>query len=84
MSAVEVKGRDPAREAYRIRTADGEAWLPECLIDTLRPGQRPSHQEAYEWIAAHDRALSRAVATLAAGRTPHRPFDILQPLHLAR
>ena len=50
MSPVEVIGRDVAREAYRVRVdADGHArtaFVPECLMETLRPGERPSHQEA--------------------------------------
>lgn len=81
MTGVEVQGRDPAREAYRlcIRVQDAtvRAWLPECLIPSLRPGSRPSHQEAYEWIAAHRRALRRAIEELAQGGTPRRPYDIL-------
>ncbi|KUF08880.1 hypothetical protein [Pseudoponticoccus marisrubri] len=74
---VEVQGRDPAREAYRVQTASGQAWVPECLMGGLRPGDRPSHQEAYEWIAAHRAGIARAVALLARGRTPPRPYDIL-------
>jgi len=82
MAPVEVLGRDPAREAYRIRTtvAAGPrtAWVPECLVDTsLRPGARPSHQDAYEWIAAHRGQLRDAVASRAAGRTPRPPFDLV-------
>ena len=46
MSPVEVIGRDVAREAYRVRVdADGHArtaFVPECLMETLRPGERPS------------------------------------------
>lgn len=74
---ITVKTRDPATEAYYIETDQGAAMLPECLIPTLRPGTRPSHQEAYEWIAANSRPLARAVADLARGQTPRRPFDIM-------
>ncbi|WP_417205504.1 hypothetical protein [Antarctobacter sp.] len=75
---VEVRGRDVAREAYRIETDAGRAWVPECLMaQALRPGGRPSHQDAYEWIAAHRQALVRAVTQLACGATPRPPYDIM-------
>ncbi|MDU8911056.1 hypothetical protein [Aestuariicoccus sp. MJ-SS9] len=77
MSRVAVQGRDAAAEAYRIETDSGRALVPECLMEGLRPGDRPSHQEAYEWIAAHRVALARAVETLRAGRAPKPPYDIL-------
>ncbi|SIS68717.1 hypothetical protein SAMN05421759_102369 [Roseivivax lentus] len=77
MSRVEVLGRDVAREAYRVRTASGEAFVPECLMGGLRPGDRPSHQDAYEWIAAHRRDLDAAVAALARGAVPKAPYDIV-------
>ncbi len=75
---VEVQGRDVAREAYRIETDAGRALVPECLMaSSLRPGTRPSHQEAYEWIAAHRTALARAVDRLARGIRPRPPYDLL-------
>ncbi|WP_323770072.1 hypothetical protein [Antarctobacter sp.] len=75
---VEVKGRDVVREAYRIETEDGRAYVPECLMThALRPGARPSHQDAYEWIAAHRSALVHAVNRLACGATPRPPYDIM-------
>ena len=77
MTRVAVRGRDAAREAYRIETDHGLALVPECLMEGLRPGERPSHQEAYEWIAAHRDRLARAVADLASGRVPRRPFDLV-------
>ena len=77
MTRVEVKTRDPAREAYRIETDHGAALLPECLVPTLRPGTRPSHQEAYEWIARHQPQIIRAVAALARGDIPRRPYDLI-------
>ncbi|MFZ7090434.1 hypothetical protein [Primorskyibacter sp. 2E233] len=75
--SVEVQGRDVAREAYRIATEAGRAYVPECLMEGLRPNERPSHQEAYEWIAAHRTGLRDAVARLARGQTPRKPYDIL-------
>ncbi|MCR9274504.1 MULTISPECIES: hypothetical protein [Mameliella] len=75
---VQVRGRDVAREAYRIETDAGAAFVPECLMaGRLRPGGRPSHQDAYEWIAAHRAALARAVERLARGDAPRPPYDIL-------
>ena len=76
--SLQVLGRDPGREAYRIRTDVGAcAWVPECLIDTLRPGDRPTHQEAYQWIAAHRTALQNAVDRRRAGKAPRPPFDLV-------
>ncbi|SNS28045.1 hypothetical protein [Antarctobacter heliothermus] len=79
MSAhVEVKGRDVAREAYRIETDAGRAFVPECLMtNALRPGYKPTHQDAYECIAAHRQALILAVDCLAAGAAPRPPYDIM-------
>ena len=75
--SVQVQGRDAGAEAYRIATRAGRALVPEHLMAALRPGARPSHQEAYEWIAAHARALEEAVDALAANATPKRPYDSL-------
>ncbi len=78
MSAlVQVHGRDVATEAYRILTDAGRALVPEFLMATLRPGDRPTHQEAYEWIAAHRAQLAAAVERLCAGQTPKPPYDAL-------
>ncbi len=78
MSArVAVRGRDAGAEAYRVETDFGQALVPECLMGGLRPGDRPSHQEAYEWIAAHRVQIARAVETLAKGATPRAPYDLL-------
>ncbi|EPX81957.1 hypothetical protein [Salipiger mucosus] len=81
MSPVEVIGRDVAREAYRVRVdAAGlarTAYVPECLMESLRPGQRPSHQEAYEWIAAHRGKIEKAVIARAAAREPRPPYDLV-------
>lgn len=77
-SRVEVQGRDAGGEAYRIATEVGRALVPEFLMQTsLRPGARPTHQEAYEWIAAHRQPLVRAVAALSRGDTPRAPYDTL-------
>ncbi|SMC42810.1 hypothetical protein [Primorskyibacter flagellatus] len=81
MTRVEVQGRDIANDAYRIVTTVAgtpvRALVPECLMQGVRPGDRASHQEAYEWIAAHRPQLIRAVAALTRGETPKRPHDIL-------
>ncbi|WP_136442349.1 hypothetical protein [Pacificoceanicola onchidii] len=81
---VEVKGRDAAREAYRVETDAGCALVPEFLMEGLRPGERPSHQEAYEWIAAHRKPLAAAIDTLAKGRSPRRPYDTLSLIASSR
>ena len=75
--AITVKSRDVAREAYRVETRDGAAFVPECLIDRMRGEARPSHQTAYEWIGAHQRDITRAIETLANGKTPRAPFDLI-------
>ena len=54
-----------------------EAHVPECLMETLRPGERPSHQEAYEWIAAHRGRIAAAVSARLEGRTPRAPWDLV-------
>lgn len=81
MSRVEVLGRDAAAEAYRVRAhlPDGarEARVPECLMEGMRPGARPSHQDAYEWIAAHRGRILAAVAALATGKVPRAPDDLI-------
>ena len=81
MSPVEVIGRDVAREAYRVRVdvagSARTAFVPECLMETLRPGERPSHQEAYEWIAAHRGKIEKAVIARAAARAPRPPYDLV-------
>ena len=72
-ATLRVGGRDAAAEAYRIETDHGTALRPECLMQGLRPGARPSHQEACEWIAARRARLTGAVATRTRGGTPRRP-----------
>ena len=76
-STLHVKSRDVAREAYLVETPDGAAYVPECMMDRLRGEARPSHQTAYEWIGAHKRDITRAVATLATGKTPRPPYDLI-------
>ncbi|MGR3270446.1 hypothetical protein [Thalassococcus profundi] len=80
---LDVQGRDVVQGAYRIETDAGRVLVPECLMEGLRPGERPSHQEAYEWIAAHSRQICRAIETLTAGRPPRPPYDLITLLHLA-
>jgi len=74
-------GRDIATESYRIAVeVDGArvvALVPERLAaDDWRPGERPSHQRAYEWIAAHRARIETAIASLARNaRPPRAPYD---------
>lgn len=72
-----VKSRDVALEAYRVETDDGAAFVPECLMDRERAQDRPSHQSAYEWLGAHQRDISKAIAALVDGRTPRAPYDLI-------
>jgi hypothetical protein len=74
---IHVKSRDVAREAYRVETRHGAAFVPECLIDRVRGEAHPSHQTAYEWIGAHQSDISRAIAKLAAGERPRAPYDLI-------
>ena len=80
-TAIAVHGRDAGRDAYRVSTRVAghatRALVPECLMAGLRPGDRPTHQEAYEWIAAHSAVLHKAIAALAAGTTPRPPYDLV-------
>ncbi len=78
---MEVKGRDPATECYRVtHKVDGQcfsALVPERLAADLHMiGARPSHQEAYVWIAGHRKKIEAAIEQLARGtRRPKAPFD---------
>ncbi|MDJ0827174.1 MAG: hypothetical protein QNJ16_16910 [Rhodobacter sp.] len=78
---MEVKGRDPATECYRVVTqVDGRrvtALVPERLAADLRlTGARPSHQDAYVWMAGHKNKIEAAIAQLArGGRRPRAPYD---------
>ncbi|SEO51021.1 hypothetical protein SAMN04490248_10674 [Salinihabitans flavidus] len=78
---MQIKGRDIATESYRIASEVDGRWivalLPERLAaDDWRPGTRPSHQQAYEWIAQHRPRIEAAIAALARGSQPRRaPFD---------
>jgi hypothetical protein len=75
--ALTVRTRDVAREAYHVVTPEGAAFVPECLMDRFPNEARPTHQSAYEWIGAHKRQITRAVATLKAGKTPKDPYDLI-------
>ena len=78
---MEIKGRDPASESYRIVVeVDGRnvtALVPERLAaDFHMIGARPSHQTAYVWIAAHREKIEAAITKLARGSTRLKsPFD---------
>ena len=77
---MEVHGRDPATECYRVsHVVDGQvvtALLPERLAADLRTVGRPSHQDAYVWIAGHAEKIEKVIAQLARGTgRPKAPFD---------
>ena len=77
---MEVKGRDPATECYRVtHDVDGRrvtALVPERFAADLRlVGARPSHQDAYVWMAEHKTRIEIAIDRLARGKKPRAPFD---------
>ena len=77
---MEVKGRDPATESYRvIHEVDGRevaALVPERFASgLLATAARPSHQDAYIWMAEHKAKIESAIAQLAKGKKPRAPFD---------
>ncbi|MEM6636077.1 MAG: hypothetical protein AAF667_09320 [Pseudomonadota bacterium] len=83
VQGLDVHGRDVDAAAYRVSTRIGarriKALVPEFLMETgWRPGARPSHQDAYEWIARNRPKIKTAIAAMAAGRVPPRPYDALQ------
>ena len=75
---MEIMGRDIWHESYRVAVeVDGArvvAFVPERLFAT-RAGERPSHQSAYEGIAAAKAAIETSIADLAQGRPPRAPYD---------
>ncbi len=79
---MEVLGRDPVTECYRVKleVADHHvtAMVPERLAASrarLIPA-RPTHQAAYVWIAENERNIKAAVTHLVRGDgSPKAPFD---------
>jgi len=75
---MEILGRDTWHESYRIAVeVDGArviAHVPERLF-AGRSGMRPSHQQAYEGIAAKKAAIETSIADLARGRPVRAPYD---------
>ncbi|MBT8425234.1 MAG: hypothetical protein KJO67_09685 [Silicimonas sp.] len=77
---MDVKGRDPETECYRVtHEVDGRtvtAMVPERFASDLRlVGARPSHQDAYVWMAEHKTKIETAIDQLARGKRPAAPFD---------
>ena len=78
---MDIKGRDPATECYRVvLDVDGQtvtALVPERFAADLRlTGARPSHQDAYVWMAENNEKIKAAITQLARGdRRPKPPFD---------
>ncbi len=78
---MEIRGRDPATECYRVDITIADrtvtALVPERLAaDTHLTGSRPSHQTAYEWMAENKKKIEAAIATLARGTgRPEAPYD---------
>ncbi len=77
---MDVKGRDPETECYRVtHDVDGRevsALVPERFAaDMHLTGARPSHQDAYVWMAGNKTKIETAITQLARGETPRTPFD---------
>ena len=77
---MNVLGRDPATECYRVtHEVDGRvvtALVPERLAADLKMGARPSHQAAYVWMAGQEQKIEKVIAQLARGKgRPRPPFD---------
>ncbi len=77
---MDVKGRDPETECYRVtHDVDGRqvtALVPERFAAGLNMvGARPSHQDAYVWMAGNKTKIETAIDQLARGKTPRAPFD---------
>jgi len=78
---MEIKGRDPATECYRVvLTVDGRevtALVPERLAaDRPLIGARPTHQTAYVWMAENRTKIEAAITRLARGQgCPKAPYN---------
>ena len=77
---MDVKGRDRETECYVVtHEVDGatiRALVPERFAAGRNlVGARPSHQDAYVWIAEHKTKIETAIAQLAHGKRPRAPFD---------
>ncbi|WP_417524716.1 hypothetical protein [Marinovum sp.] len=78
---MEVHGRDIETECYRVtHLVDGQevaALVPERLAADTRIVGRPSHQDAYVWMAGHKQKIETAITQLARGQRPKPPFDTI-------
>ncbi|KMW56595.1 hypothetical protein AIOL_001549 [Candidatus Rhodobacter oscarellae] len=78
---MEIQGRDIATECYRVVVdVDGHnvtGLVPERHAPAfLGIGGRPSHQDAYVWIARNKDKIEAAIAMLARGQgRPKAPFN---------
>ena len=81
--AVEVLGRDAAREAYRVAKGQGEgrvvAYLPDFVIShRFRLTGGIGHQTAYDWIATHRGEIDAALNSLRDRKRPRPPYDVME------
>ena len=78
---MEIRGRDVETECYHVKLdVDGRtvsALVPERLAAGTRLfGSRPSHQDAYVWMANHKDKIEAAITMLARGSgRPKAPYD---------
>jgi hypothetical protein len=76
---MDVLGRDPVLEGYRVATG-GDVRLvglvPEVLIaEGARLTGGHGHRTAYDWLAAHAREIEDTLRTRAVGGCPKAPYD---------
>jgi len=78
---MEVLGRDPVREAYRVAADVGGQRVVGLIPETVMACGVPltggrGHGLAYDWIARHTRQIEETLTTLATGAGQIRPpFD---------
>ena len=77
---IEVVRRDPSRESYVVAfETEGRAYLgavpEELMAGGLRLGDRPSHEDAYRWIAAHADEVRDAIRKGRDGGYVGSPYD---------
>ena len=79
---MEVPGRSPARQAWRLRAAlpggPRALWLPEALsVEDWRLSSPPGHADACAGIGRNRARIEAPIAALGRGALPRRPFDRL-------
>ena len=79
---MRILGKSGPAEAYRVAVEIGGAQVVALVPDALLSQQygtqaRVGHDQAYEWIAAHQHDLTEAILALHKGAVPRAPFTHL-------